>query len=146
MNYNIKIDLMRLFGAKLTEDPTAGAGVFIPIGGPLDDQGALSLTAFELKESYDGQSHFIKPWLPKSQLFGMSTEALRQIPYIGHCRPWDRSGNTPGSGCKSCRWARMGKYTTGASYTRCDHPGADWNTTRDIRQASCCPDKNNQNK
>ena len=36
MNYNIKIDLTKLRGAKLVTDPEAGEGIFIPAGGPVE--------------------------------------------------------------------------------------------------------------
>ena len=149
MNYNIKIDLTKLFGAKLVTDPDAGEGVFIPAGGPVEISGercSLSLVGFELKFECDGQTHLLKPWLSRSQAFGMTQRALQAIPYVGHMKPWDKSAQTPGPGCKSCRWAEEARYTSGAQFLRCNHPGADWNSTRDIRHMSACPDKNTKNE
>ena len=121
MNYNLKIDLTKLYGAKIVSDPDAGEGIFIPAGGPVeisDGRGALSLTQ----------------------------KALQSIPYVGHMRPWDKSAQTPGPGCKTCRWAQEARYASGVNFLRCNHPNADWNSTRDTRHISACPDKNNQNK
>jgi len=149
MNYNLKIDLTKLFGAKIVSDPDAGEGVFIPAGGPVeisDGRCSLSLTAFELKFEYEGQTHLMKPWLSKSQAFGMTQKALQSIPYVGYMKPWDKSAQVPGPGCKTCRWSQIAKYASGASFVRCNHPNADWNSTRDIRHITVCPDKNNQNK
>ena len=149
MNYNLKIDLTKLRGAKVVTDPDAGEGVFIPAGGPVeivDGRGCLSLTAFSLKEEYDGQTHLMKPWLSKNQAFGMTKRALAEIPYVGYMKPWDRSVKVPGPGCKTCRWAEVANYASGAAFTRCNHPDADWRTTRDTRHISSCPDKNNQSK
>lgn len=149
MNYNIKIDLMKLFGAKLVTDPDAGEGVFIPAGGPVEIDGtrcSLSLTAFELKIEYDGQTHLLKPWLSRTQAFGMTRKQLEDIPYVGYIKPWDRSAKTPGPGCRTCRWSEVAKYASGNTFTRCNHPDSNWGTTRDIRHITDCPDKINQNK
>ena len=149
MNYNIKIDLTKLRGTKMVTDPDAGEGIFIPAGGPVeieDGRCSLSLVAFELKYEYEGQTHLLKPWLSKAQAFGMTRRALESIPYVGHLRPWDRSAQTPGPGCRSCRWSEDAKYASGVTFLRCNHPNADWNSTRDTRHISSCPDKNNQNK
>ncbi len=149
MNYNLKIELTKLYGAKIVSDPDAGEGVFIPAGGPVeisDGRCSLSLTAFELKYEYEGQTHLMKPWLSKSQAFGMTQKALQSIPYVGHMRPWDKSAQTPGPGCKTCRWVQEARYASGVNFLRCNHPNADWNSTRDTRHISACPDKNNQNK
>ena len=149
MNYNLKIELTKLNGAKIVSDPDAGEGIFIPAGGPVeisDGRCSLSLTAFELKYEYEGQTHLMKPWLSKSQAFGMTQKALQSIPYVGHMRPWDKSAQTPGPGCKTCRWAQEARYASGVNFLRCNHPNADWNSTRDTRHISACPDKNNQNK
>ena len=146
MNYNIKLDLTKLLGAKVVTDPEAGEGVFIPAGGPVEvagDSGCyLSLVAFELKYDLDGQTHLVKPWLSKEQAFGMSPKALHSIPYIGNMRPWDRGARTPGAGCRSCRWAEQARYSSGVSFIRCNHPLADWNSTRDVRHTASCPEKN----
>lgn len=149
MNFNIKIDLTKLFGAKLVTDPDAGEGIFIPAGGPVEIDGercSLSLTAFELKFEYEGQTHLLKPWLSKTQAFGMTRQQLEAIPYVGHLRPWDRSAQTPGPGCKTCRWAESAQYASGVRFTRCIHPDADWRTVRDTRHMDGCPEKNNQTK
>lgn len=149
MNYNLKIELTKLFGAKIVSDQDAGEGIFIPAGGPVeisDGRCSLSLTAFELKYEYEGQTHLMKPWLSKTQAFGMTQKALQSIPYVGHMRPWDKSAQTPGPGCKTCRWAQEARYASGVNFLRCNHPNADWNSTRDTRHISACPDKNNQNK
>ena len=149
MNYNLKIDLTKLFGAKIVSDPDAGEGVFIPAGGPVEIDGercSLSLTAFELKFEYDGQTHLLKPWLSRTQAFGMTRQQLDSIPYVGHMKPWDRSSQTPGPGCKTCRWSQPAQYASGVRFLRCNHPGADWKSTRDTRHISECPEKNTQNK
>ena len=149
MNYNIKMELTKFRGAKVVNDQEAGEGVFIPAGSPIeieDGRCYLSLVAFELKYEYDGQTHLVKPWLSKSQAFGMTKKALESIPYVGYLKPWDKSAQVPGAGCKTCRWSQEAKYASGVSFLRCNHPGADWATTRDTRHLSGCPDKNNQNK
>lgn len=149
MNYNIKIDLTKLRGAKLVTDPEAGEGIFIPAGGPVeieDGRGSLSLVAFGLKYEYEGQTHLLKPWLSKSQAFGMTRTALESIPYVGHIRPWDKVAQVPGPGCRSCRWSQEAKYASGVAFIRCCNPGADWRTTRDIRNIDTCPDRQTQNK
>lgn len=150
MNYNIKLELTKLRGAKVVSDPEAGEGVFIPSGGPVevseDGRCSLSLVAFELKYDYEGQTHLVKPWLSKSQAFGMTQKALQAIPYVGNMRPWDRASRTPGPGCRSCRWAEDARYSSGVSFVRCNHPLADWNSTRDVRHTSTCPEKEQTTK
>ena len=145
MNYNIKLDLTKLIGAKVVSDPKAGEGVFIPAGGPVEvsEDGArvsLSLVAFELKVESDGQTHLLKPWLSRTQAFGMTPRALHSIPYVGNMKAWDRKASTPGSGCRSCRWAEEARYASGVAFVRCNHHQADWSTTRDVRNMTSCPD------
>ncbi len=150
MNYNIKIDLTKLPGAKVVSDPDAGQGVFIPAGGPVEvsEGGAkLSLVAFELRVENEGQTHLVKPWLSRTQAFGMTARALHSIPYVGNMRPWDKASSTPGPGCRSCRWAEEARYASGVTFVRCNHHQADWGTTRDVRNMSSCPDnEENQNR
>lgn len=146
MNYNIQIDLLKLRNAKV-EDMIAGGRsrlcVCIPLEdnvGPIKYDGTscyLSLAAFELPEPKNGQTHFVKPLLPRSQVFGMSTAAVRAIPYVGNMKPWDKP--SPQLDCGLCTYSAAAKYASGGYYRRCTHPLVNKNTTGDVRYMDECP-------
>ena len=150
MNYNVKIDLMKLRGARVARVRIAGQWkrcICIPVeenAGPVevtDDACYLSLAAFELKTPKDGQTHLVKVALPRQHLYGMSIDGIRAVPYIGNMRPWEKPQGSPvvRGRCMSCRWSEGAQYSNGSNFIRCNHPGADFNTTRDIRYQSECP-------
>lgn len=102
MNYNIQIDLMKLRNVTVEEMIVGGKPrrcACIPLednAGPIRFDGEscyLALAAFELPNPKRGQTHFVKPLLPRTQVFGMSYEAVRAIPYLGNMRPWDKPGD-----------------------------------------------------
>ena len=82
----------------------------------------------------------MKPLLPKTQVFGMSYEAVRAIPYLGNMRPWDKPG--PPAICHLCDYAIGARYSSGGYYTRCTHPNVNKNTTGDVRYIDACPKDN----
>lgn len=151
MNFNIRIDLMKLKNVTVEEMMVGGKPchrVCIPVednAGPVKFDGQscfLSLAAFELPTPKDHQSHLIKPLLPKTQVFGMSYNAVRAIPYLGNMRPWDSP--SPPHICKLCNFAVGAKYTSGGYYTRCTHPKANKNTACDVRYIDECPKDNDR--
>ena len=109
-NYNIKIALTKLKGAKVMEiegKTCKRLCVVIPIdnqegtivdsykskkdGLPtikqLDDV-QLNLTAFEFREKKFGQTHGIKASFSKKRMESMAADELRQMPFIGNLKPW----------------------------------------------------------
>ena len=114
MNYDIKIDLLKLKGARIMDIQGAREVrhcIVIPIdneiGTIIDGYFAkdratgmkterslnscfLNLTAFELasgSNSY-GQSHYIKPKLTREKMELLNQEQVKQIPFVGHLKPW----------------------------------------------------------
>lgn len=109
-NYNIKIALTKLKGAKVMEiegKTCKRLCVVIPIDNqegtivdsyeskkdglptikPLDDV-QLNLTAFEFREKKFGQTHGIKASFSRKRMESMAEDELRQMPFIGNLRPW----------------------------------------------------------
>ena len=109
-NYNMKIMLTRLKGAKVMEiegkhskrlcvvipidneegtvvDSYEGKIDGIPTSKPLNDV-QLHLSAFEFKEKRYGQSHGIKASFSKKRQERMSEDEMRSMPFIGHLKPW----------------------------------------------------------
>lgn len=109
-NYNIKIALTKLKGAKVMEiegKTCKRLCVVIPIDNqegtivdsyeskkdglptikPLDDV-QLNLTAFEFREKKFGQTHGIKASFSKKRMESMAEDELRQMPFIGNLKPW----------------------------------------------------------
>ena len=108
-NYNIKIALTKLKGAKVMEiegKTCKRLCVVIPIDNhegtivdsyeskkdglptikPLDDV-QLNLTAFEFREKKFGQTHGIKASFSKKRMESMAEDELRQMPFIGNLKP-----------------------------------------------------------
>ena len=109
-NYNIKIMLTRLKGAKVMEvegKHSKRLCVVIPID---NDEGTvvdsyegkidglpttkqlndvqLHLSAFEFKEKRYGQSHGLKACFSRKRLEGMTEDEIRSMPFVGHMKPW----------------------------------------------------------
>ena len=88
MNYNIKLDLMKLPGAT-----TDGKAVTLPIYGDViersGDEVHLNLVAFELRRPGAGQSHLIKTKLNDDTMKTLTEEQYRRIPFIGNMKPWE---------------------------------------------------------
>ena len=109
-NYNLKIMLTRLKGAKVMEvegkhskrlcvvipiDNDEGTVIDsyeskiddLPTTKPLNDV-QLHLSAFEFKEKKYGQSHGLKASFSKKRLERMSEDEVRAMPFVGHMKPW----------------------------------------------------------
>lgn len=109
-NYNLKIMLTRLKGAKVMEvegkrskrlcvvipiDNDEGTVVDsyeskidgLPTTKPLNDV-QLNLSAFEFKEQRYGQSHGLKASFSRKRLEKMSEDEVRSMPFVGHMKPW----------------------------------------------------------
>ena len=109
-NYNLRIALTKLKGAKVMEiegrtckklcvvipidneegtvvDSYEGKIDGLPTTKPLDDV-QLNLTAFEFKEKRFGQTHGIKAAFSKERLKRMREEDLRNMPFVGNLKPW----------------------------------------------------------
>lgn len=109
-NYNLRIALTKLKGAKVMEiegrtckkmcvvipidneegtvqDAYEGKVDGLPTMKPLDDV-QLNLTAFEFREKKYGQTHGIKVSFSKKRLERMTEEELRGMPFIGNMKPW----------------------------------------------------------
>lgn len=112
-NYNLKIALTKLKGAKVMEiqgKTCTKTCVVIPIdneegtvrdsykiktdAGPatkyLEDV-QLNLTAFEFREKKFGQTHGIKASFSKQRMESMSEDELRSMPFIGNMKPWSNA-------------------------------------------------------
>jgi hypothetical protein len=109
-NYNLKIALTKLKGAKVMEiegktckklcvvipidneegtvqDSYEGKIDGLPTTKPLNNV-QLNLTAFEFKEKRFGQTHGIKASFSKKRLERMNEDELRQMPFVGNMKPW----------------------------------------------------------
>ena len=109
-NYNLRIALTKLKGAKVMEiegrtckklcvvipidneegtviDSYEGKIDGLPTTRPLDDV-QLNLTAFEFKEKRFGQTHGIKASFSKERLKRMREEDLGNMPFVGNLKPW----------------------------------------------------------
>lgn len=110
LNYNLKIMLTRLKGAKVMEvegkhskrlcvvipiDNDEGTVVDsyeskidgLPTTKPLNDV-QLHLSAFEFKEKRYGQSHGLKACFSRKRLERMTEDEVRSMPFVGHMKPW----------------------------------------------------------
>jgi hypothetical protein len=110
MNFNLKIALTKLKGAKVMEvegKTCTKRCVVIPID---NDEGTvqdayettidglpsmkylgevyLNLTAFEYKDKKFGQSHGIKASFSKKRMADLADEELRTMPFVGNMKPW----------------------------------------------------------
>lgn len=109
-NYNIKIALDKLKGAKIMDiegktctrrcvvipidndegtvvDSYEGKIDGLPTMKPLDNV-QLHLTAFEFREKKYGQTHGIKASFSRKRLERMTEEQLRSMPFVGNMKPW----------------------------------------------------------
>ena len=57
----------------------------------------LVLSAFELQRKDRGQSHMIKPGFNKETFERLTDEQLREVPWIGNLKPWQKGGGGSGS-------------------------------------------------
>lgn len=110
MNYNLRIALTKIKGAKVMDiegKTCTKRCVVIPID---SDEGTvqdsyegkmdglpttkflndvyLNLTAFEFKEKKYGQSHGIKASFSKKKLERTTEEELKSMPFVGNMKPW----------------------------------------------------------
>ena len=91
MNYSIKIDLLKVknaFVRNITGKESTKRCIIIPIDGNVDlfegEKGVyLNVTAFELREPKDYQSHLLKVSLPKEAFAAMSDEEKKNQPILG---------------------------------------------------------------
>lgn len=110
MNYNLRIALTKIKGAKVMDiegKTCTKRCVVIPIDseeGTVQDSYEvkidglpttkflsdvmLNLTAFEFKEKKYGQSHGIKASFSKKKLERTSEEELKAMPFVGNMKPW----------------------------------------------------------
>ena len=110
MNYNLRIALTKIKGAKVMDiegKTCTKRCVVIPIDseegtvqdsyeGKIDglpttkylSDVMLNLTAFEFKEKKYGQSHGIKAAFSKKKLERTSEEELKAMPFVGNMKPW----------------------------------------------------------
>lgn len=110
MNYNLRIALTKIKGAKVMDiegKTCTKRCVVIPIDseegtvqdsyeGKIDglpttkylSDVMLNLTAFEFKEKKYGQSHGIKASFSKKKLDRTSEEELKAMPFVGNMKPW----------------------------------------------------------
>lgn len=109
-NYNLRISLTKLKGAKVMEiqgKTCTKTCVVIPIDneegtvrdsyeGKIDgmpttkflDDVQLNLTAFEFREKKYGQTHGLKASFSRKRMESMSEEELRSMPFVGNMKPW----------------------------------------------------------
>jgi hypothetical protein len=113
MNYNLKIMLTKLKGAKVMEiqgKTCTKTCVVIPIDNeegtvkdsyeskingiptlkPLSDV-QLNLTAFEFREKKHGQTHGLKASFSRERMERMAEDELRAMPFVGNMKPWGNS-------------------------------------------------------
>ena len=110
MNYNLRIALTKIKGAKVMDiegKTCTKRCVVIPIDseegtvqdsyeGKIDglpttkylSDVMLNLTAFEFKEKKYGQSHGIKASFSKKKLERTSEEELKAMPFVGNMKTW----------------------------------------------------------
>ena len=110
MNYNLRIALTKIKGAKVMDiegKTCTKRCVVIPIDseegtvqdsyeGKIDglpttkylSDVMLNLTAFEFKEKKYGQSHGLKASFSKKKLERTSEEELKAMPFVGNMKPW----------------------------------------------------------
>jgi hypothetical protein len=115
MNYNLRIALTKIKGAKVMDiegKTCTKRCVVIPIDseegtvqdsyeGKIDglpttkylSDVMLNLTAFEFKEKKYGQSHGIKASFSRKKLERTSEEELKAMPFVGNMKPWVMPSN-----------------------------------------------------
>mgnify|MGYP006969165982 CR=1 FL=1 len=110
-NYNLKIALTKLKGAKVMEiqgKTCTKTCVVIPIDneegtvrdsyeGKIDGMPTtkflndvqLHLTAFAFREKKYGQTHGLKASFSRQRMERMTEEELRSMPFVGNMKPWN---------------------------------------------------------
>lgn len=100
-NLSIKLNLQNLHCACRFEKGVAGPVECLII--PLEknylfkgEKGIyLDLTAFELKEKKDNQTHLIKQQLPKEVFKAMTDEQKKSTPIMGNVSTWEHMESEP---------------------------------------------------
>ena len=101
-NYNIRLDLLRLQGAftrNLRGKTTTKRCLIIPIddnpGMFLGEKGCyLNAVAYETQNGQYGDTHMVKPDLPKEVRERMTEDERRNQPILGNMRPMQPQGGT----------------------------------------------------
>ena len=100
-NYGIKVDLLKLQGAfmrNMTSSKTNVTKRCVCV--PVDDNDCvylgekgcyLNMSAFETPGSQFGNTHMVKPDIPKEQREQMTDEQKMAIPVLGNMRPMQGS-------------------------------------------------------
>lgn len=104
-NFNLKIDLGRFWGAKVTTTKSGEEVIVIPIAANCLTKGKngsvyANLQATEKKTvGQFGDSHFIKPRFSKDAYANLTDEQRNSIPFIGSVyAPQNNYGNNNGGG------------------------------------------------
>lgn len=104
-NFNLKIDLGRFWGAKVTTTKSGEEVIVIPIAENCLIKGKngsvyANLQATEKKTlSQFGDSHFIKPRFSKEAYANLTDEQRNSIPFVGAVyAPQNNFGNNNGGG------------------------------------------------
>ena len=98
-NYSIKIDMLKLNGAfmrNMTGRTATKRCIIIPVDDNpsmyLGEKGCyLSMSAFDTPGSQYGNTHMVKPDIPKEIREQMTEEQKRGIPVLGNMRPMQGS-------------------------------------------------------
>lgn len=101
-NYNIRLDLLRLQGAftrNLKGKTATKRCLIIPIddnpGMFLGEKGCyLNAVAYETQNNQYGDTHMVKPDLPKEVRERMTDDERRNQPILGNMRPMQSQGGT----------------------------------------------------
>ena len=101
-NYSIRLDLLRLQGAftrNLKGKTTTKRCLIIPIddnpGMFLGEKGCyLNAVAYETQNNQYGDTHMVKPDLPKEVRERMTDDERRNQPILGNMRPMQPQGGT----------------------------------------------------
>lgn len=101
-NYNIRLDLLRLQGAftrNLKGNTTNKRCLIIPIddnpGMFLGEKGCyLNAIAYETQKNQYGDTHMVKPDIPKEVRERMTDDERRNQPILGNMRPMQPQGGT----------------------------------------------------
>lgn len=101
-NFNIRLDLLRLQGAftrNLKGNTATKRCLIIPIddnpGMYLGEKGCyLNAVAYETQNNQYGDTHMVKPDLPKEVRERMTEDERRNQPILGNMRPMQPQGGT----------------------------------------------------
>ena len=101
-NFNIRLDLLRLQGAftrNLKGNTATKRCLIIPIddnpGMYLGEKGCyLNAVAYETQNNQYGDTHMVKPDLPKEVRERMTDDERRNQPILGNMRPMQPQGGT----------------------------------------------------